>query len=65
MRSHVSDDVVAEFAARDFGGAFHEARESTVTSWLPMKSPYDLARLMEGATEVACSKFGDNIIAHM
>lgn len=26
---------------------------------------YDFARLMEGATEVSCSAFGDNIIAHM
>src|SRR5215210_1384446 len=26
---------------------------------------YDLARLMEGATEIKCSAFGDNIIAHM
>jgi isocitrate dehydrogenase len=26
---------------------------------------YDFARLMEGATEINCSEFGDNIIAHM
>jgi isocitrate dehydrogenase len=26
---------------------------------------YDLARLMSGATEIKCSGFGDNIIAHM
>jgi isocitrate dehydrogenase len=26
---------------------------------------YDFARLTEGATEVKCSEFGDNIIAHM
>ena len=26
---------------------------------------YDFARQMEGATEVKCSQFGDNIIAHM
>jgi len=26
---------------------------------------YDFARLMEGASEVRCSEFGDNIIAHM
>jgi isocitrate dehydrogenase len=26
---------------------------------------YDFARLMEGATEIKCSEFGDNIIAHM
>jgi len=26
---------------------------------------YDFARLMEGATQVKCSEFGDNLIAHM
>ena len=26
---------------------------------------YDFARLMEGAQEIKCSEFGDNIIAHM
>lgn len=26
---------------------------------------YDFARLMEGATRIKCSEFGDNIIAHM
>jgi isocitrate dehydrogenase len=26
---------------------------------------YDFARLMEGATEIRCSEFGDNVIAHM
>lgn len=29
------------------------------------KVTYDFARLMEGATQVKCSEFGDNIIAHM
>jgi isocitrate dehydrogenase len=29
------------------------------------KVTYDFARLMEGATEVKCSAFGDNLIAHM
>lgn len=29
------------------------------------KVTYDFARLMEGATEVSCSKFGDCIISHM
>ncbi len=29
------------------------------------KVTYDFARLMEGATEVKCSAFGDNIIEHM
>ena len=26
---------------------------------------YDFARQMEGATEIKCSQFGDNIMAHM
>ena len=26
---------------------------------------YDFARLMEGATEIKCSEFGQNIIDHM
>jgi isocitrate dehydrogenase len=26
---------------------------------------YDFARLMDGATEIKCSQFGDNIVAHM
>jgi isocitrate dehydrogenase len=29
------------------------------------KVTYDFARLMDGATEVKCSEFGDNIVAHM
>lgn len=29
------------------------------------KVTYDFARLMDGATEVSCSGFGENIIAHM
>ena len=29
------------------------------------KVTYDFARLMEGATEIKCSEFGTNIIAHM
>ena len=26
---------------------------------------YDFARLMEGATKIKCSEFGDALIAHM
>jgi len=26
---------------------------------------YDFARLMEGATEIKCSEFGENIVQHM
>jgi isocitrate dehydrogenase len=29
------------------------------------KVTYDFARLMEGGTEIKCSAFGDNLIAHM
>jgi isocitrate dehydrogenase len=29
------------------------------------KVTYDFARLMDGATEIKCSEFGDNLIAHM
>jgi len=29
------------------------------------KVTYDFARLMEGATQIKCSEFGENIIAHM
>jgi isocitrate dehydrogenase len=29
------------------------------------RGTYDFARQMEGATEIKCSEFGDNIIAHM
>jgi isocitrate dehydrogenase len=29
------------------------------------KVTYDFARLMDGATKIKCSEFGDNIIAHM
>jgi isocitrate dehydrogenase len=29
------------------------------------KVTYDFARLMDGATEIKCSAFGDNIIANM
>jgi isocitrate dehydrogenase len=29
------------------------------------KVTYDFARLMDGATEIKCSEFGDNVIAHM
>jgi isocitrate dehydrogenase len=29
------------------------------------KVTYDFARLMEGATEIKCSAFGENIISHM
>jgi isocitrate dehydrogenase len=36
--------------------------EGAITS---KKVTYDFARMMDGATELKCSAFGDNIIAHM
>ena len=30
-----------------------------------MVATYDFARQREGATEIKCSEFADNIIAHM
>ncbi len=40
--------------------------DTGVTGALKAKEvTYDFARLMEGATEVSCSAFGDSIIAHM
>jgi len=32
---------------------------------LSKRVTYDFARLMDGATEIKCSEFGDNIISHM
>jgi isocitrate dehydrogenase len=29
------------------------------------KVTYDFARMMDGATELKCSEFADNLIAHM
>ena len=46
-----------EAADRVIKGMDGAIRAKTVT--------YDFARLMEGATEVSCSKFGDAVIAHM
>ena len=39
--------------------------KSMERSILSKKVTYDFARLMEGATEVKCSEFGDQIIAKM
>jgi isocitrate dehydrogenase len=45
---------VADMIIRGLNGAIGSKRVT-----------YDFARLMEGATEIKCSEFGDNIIAHM
>jgi isocitrate dehydrogenase len=44
----------ADLILRGLGGAIESKRVT-----------YDLARLMQGATEIKCSEFGDNIIAHL
>ena len=45
---------VADLIIRGLNGAIGSKRVT-----------YDFARLMEGATEIKCSEFGENIIAHM
>src|SRR5438094_3950217 len=45
---------VADLIIRGLNGAIGSKRVT-----------YDFARLMEGATEIKCSEFGQNIIAHM
>jgi len=45
---------VADLIIRGLNGAIASKRVT-----------YDFARLMEGATEIKCSEFGENIIAHM
>jgi isocitrate dehydrogenase len=45
---------VADLIIRGLNGAIQSRRVT-----------YDFARQMEGATELKCSEFGDNIIAHM
>ena len=45
---------VADLILKGLNGAINSKRVT-----------YDFARQMEGATEIKCSEFGDNIIAHM
>ncbi len=54
MLRHLGWKEAAELVIRGMDGAIASKRVT-----------YDFARLMEGATEVKCSEFGDNIIAHM
>jgi len=54
MLRHLGWNEAADLVIKGMDGAIH-AR--TVT--------YDFARLMEGATEVKCSEFGDAVIRHM
>jgi isocitrate dehydrogenase len=54
MLRHMGWHEAADAVIRGMGGAIESKRVT-----------YDFARLMEGATEIKCSEFGDNIIAHM
>ena len=54
MLRHIGWGEAADRIIRGMDGAIASKRVT-----------YDFARLMEGATEVKCSEFGDNVIAHM
>ena len=54
MLRHLGWSEAADLVLKGMDGAIGSRRVT-----------YDFARLMEGATEVACSAFGDNIIEHM
>jgi len=54
MLRYMGWDEAADLVIRGVDGAIGSRRVT-----------YDFARLMEGATEIKCSAFGDNIIAHM
>jgi isocitrate dehydrogenase len=54
MFRYLGWDEVADLIIKGLNGAISSKRVT-----------YDFARLMTGATEIKCSQFGDNIIAHM
>jgi isocitrate dehydrogenase len=54
MFRHLGWSEAADLIIRGLNGAIASKRVT-----------YDFARLMEGATEIKCSEFGDNVIAHM
>ena len=54
MFRHLGWDEAADRVIKGVEGAIGSKRVT-----------YDFARLMEGATTIKCSEFGDNIIAHM
>ena len=54
MLRHLGWKEAAELVVKGMDGAIGSKRVT-----------YDFARLMEGGTEIKCSEFGDNIIAHM
>jgi isocitrate dehydrogenase len=53
MLRHLGWNEAADLIVKGLNGAIASKRVT-----------YDFARLMEGATEIKCSQFGDNIIAH-
>ena len=54
MFRYLGWDEAADLILKGLKGAINSKRVT-----------YDFARQMEGATEIKCSQFGDNIIAHM
>jgi isocitrate dehydrogenase len=54
MLRHLGWTAAADLVLKGLNGAIGSKRVT-----------YDFARLMEGATEIKCSAFGDNIISHM
>jgi isocitrate dehydrogenase len=54
MLRYMGWDEAADLILKGLNGAIDSKRVT-----------YDFARLMEGATEIKCSAFGDNVIAHM
>lgn len=54
MFRYLGWNEVADLILRGLNGAIASKRVT-----------YDFARLMTGATEIKCSQFGDNIVAHM
>jgi isocitrate dehydrogenase len=54
MFRHLGWKEVADLILKGLNGAIASRRVT-----------YDFARLMDNATEIKCSEFGDNIIQHM
>jgi isocitrate dehydrogenase len=54
MLRHLGWNEAASLVIKGMNGAIASKRVT-----------YDFARLMEGASEIKCSEFGDNLIAHM
>jgi len=54
MLRHMGWNEAADLIVKGLNGAIASKRVT-----------YDFARLMEGATEIKCSEFGDNVIQHM